>query len=1019
MATIQELEDGLRKADAAGNTDDAKAFADEIRRLRKSEVRVASKPTSPWMPPVGQKLSYDERISPGTAIDVALEGGIPAVAQTLATPLTPAGQAAVGSISSVIGNVLAQARRVATGEQKGMEMGQMAEAGTIGAIPFGGPAANIERVTARQLLKNAGKEAMKVGGAAVAGAEARSLIDDREMAPMQEVVGAGILGGLLGSGSSVFSDIGTNRIIRGREVAQKASELGGMRDSASIGMLMPSEMAATESKLAARNPTGNAAGAAAEGRRAFADEAVKLAPDIEEGDVIYNEIKPKLGAIPKMEEQIAAIGEKAAKANEQADLAFDAVRKASLEGEREVAQVAQKEAEKAFNEAWQTNLEAVRNNAKQVIAEEAAGGLQGINPALAQDIKNEFVVRPAANAVRRQQEALYAPIKGLEREPVFDTAPILARADSVAQETSGGLPGKVDAAIKTVRDILSQPKTSLQDLRNLRSDIYRAIDLNEFGSSNADRLMKQIAGEITAQIDSQATQALGQEAGEQLLKANKFYSETRPIFAEGRINKLLNVDPSGDSITPLINQVRASGVYAPQYRELMEAVEATRKFDPELADGLKNRLNNTIKRSITQKASDSSGKVEAAEIFKYLDDIAKADRSGNSLAEIGFGDIKQVEDLKKLFADYPDASKLTSKQWDDLMTVPAFASEAAKQPIKPDIQKILAITQAENQMVKAANLRAAGLVEDAERLYQKATATASDLGIEQAQMKRRMEELLADPGFVAWGNPKFSADGFNSLKSALFDPDANKVSNADIRELVGRLASSRNFADRDTLAKLQSAYLADKIAVFGKSDAKSLLLEPKADEIAIFFNPANPGNKNNELERFHALFQNDPGAIDRVKQFGKMAKAMEEYEKMAKSPVLPASYNVPVVGEIRRGLDFLGDLYRQGKYDRLAKLMRDPREFALAQMLSGRNIQEATPAIIRGGLGAIRGKQNSPSPQEQRVVRNDPQKNEDKEVDKAMISEYRNAMASMNSSSGKPVSEMTDSEIEAEIKATK
>jgi hypothetical protein len=197
------------------------------------------------------------------------------------------------------------------------------------------------------------------------------------------------------------------------------------------------------------------------------------------------------------------------------------------------------------------------------------------------------------------------------------------------------------------------------------------------------------------------------------------------------------------------------------------------------------------------------------------------------------------------------------------------------------------------------------------------------------------------------------------------------------------------------------------------------LLEPKADEIAIFFNPANPGNKNNELERFHALFQNDPGAIDRVKQFGKMAKAMEEYEKMAKSPVLPASYNVPVVGEIRRGLDFLGDLYRQGKYDRLAKLMRDPREFALAQMLSGRNIQEATPAIIRGGLGAIRGKQNSPSPQEQRVVRNDPQKNEDKQVDKAMISEYRNAMASMNSSSGKPVSEMTDSEIEAEIKATK
>jgi hypothetical protein len=895
----------------------------------------------------------------GTMIDIALEGGIPAAAQTLATPLTPAGQAAVGSVSSVLGNALAQARRVAVGEQESMMPGQMAEAGVIGAIPFAGPMANIERVTARKFAANALKQGAKAGAAMVAGAEAKSLIDEGEPAGAEEVIGAGILGGLVGGGASAVGDFGANRIIRGREVASRANDFRGMTESASPGMLLPSELAATEGRLSRVSPGGAAAQRAEEGRAAFAAQGAELAPFVEEGDVIYNEIKPKMGVIGKLGGELEVIGEKATKANQQADAALEAVANARKTGEQQVSEALQVEAEKALNAATQANFEAVKDNAKRIIAEEAQAGLQGLNPAAAQEIKNEFVVRPAAEAVRRQQEALYAPIAGLEMDPVFSTAPILTKAREISGKLSGGIPGKVEGAIKVIEEVLKDSTASLQDLRNLRSDLYRGIDLNEFGSDNANRLMKQLAGEITAQIDAQAISALGQDAGNALLKANKFYSETRPIFAEGRINKILNVDPSGDSITPLVNQIRASGVDAPEYRNLMEAVEATRKFDPELADGLKNRLNNTIKRSIIQKASDSNGTISSEEIFKYLDDIKRADRTGNSLLELGFGDAKQVDDLKKLFADYPDASKMTEKQWDDLMAVPAFASEAAKQPIKPDMKKILAVTQAENQMVKAANLRAIGLVEDAERLYQKATVTASDLGLTQQQMKRRMEELMADPGFVAWNNPKFSADGFNALKSALFDPESNKVSNNDIRELVGRLANSRNTSDRETLSKLQSAYLADKIALFDKSEAKNLLLEPKADEIAIFFNPANPGNKNNEVERFRALFQNDPDAMRRVEQFGKMARAVQEYEKMAQSPVLPASYNVPLVGTVRRVYDMLGDLYRNKKYEELANLMRDPRAFARLEMQAGRRAQELVPVLTRGGLGAVRGSQNA------------------------------------------------------------
>lgn len=42
MATLEQLEDGLVKADAAGNTEDAKVFADEIRRMRGAQVEPPS-----------------------------------------------------------------------------------------------------------------------------------------------------------------------------------------------------------------------------------------------------------------------------------------------------------------------------------------------------------------------------------------------------------------------------------------------------------------------------------------------------------------------------------------------------------------------------------------------------------------------------------------------------------------------------------------------------------------------------------------------------------------------------------------------------------------------------------------------------------------------------------------------------------------------------------------------------------------------------------------------------------------
>lgn len=52
MATLQQLEQALVKADAAGNADDAKVFANEIRRMRSESATSVETPPAPVAPPV-------------------------------------------------------------------------------------------------------------------------------------------------------------------------------------------------------------------------------------------------------------------------------------------------------------------------------------------------------------------------------------------------------------------------------------------------------------------------------------------------------------------------------------------------------------------------------------------------------------------------------------------------------------------------------------------------------------------------------------------------------------------------------------------------------------------------------------------------------------------------------------------------------------------------------------------------------------------------------------------------------
>ncbi len=81
MATIEQLSAALVKADAAGNTADAKAFADEIRRLR-----ATAQPTQPAQP---SEVPFGRRAIEFVRPTVEALGGVGGAA--LGTPLGPVG----------------------------------------------------------------------------------------------------------------------------------------------------------------------------------------------------------------------------------------------------------------------------------------------------------------------------------------------------------------------------------------------------------------------------------------------------------------------------------------------------------------------------------------------------------------------------------------------------------------------------------------------------------------------------------------------------------------------------------------------------------------------------------------------------------------------------------------------------------------------------------------------------------------------------------------------------------------
>jgi hypothetical protein len=902
----------------------------------------------------------------GVGADLLIEAGIPAMAQATTIEAGPWAQSAVGAGSSALGNLIGQGRRIMAGEQEDFSFGQLAQATATGAIPMVGPEANAARV-ARPIIRGvteAGKTGLKMAAIGATGEAIKTEIDEGRWPTLGEASRAAAIPGILGAGTSAVAQGAKAIASTGRRVAENAADYGATGTPPTTGMLLPESFSVTENKLAKSTPGGELAIKRDAAYQSFNEGLQGVAPNPQEGAAIFDQASPLLRQISTASKELGKLNEVAQEATDKARRAFGAIQNARREKIAGQIKTVNEEAERLSGEAFNANLSSALDNARELATARVAGGAEGVDPATARNLFVEHVAKPVEAAFEERSAQLYSGVDN--QAATFNSAPILAHADKLAAEVTGGLPKKVDRAIGIVKGVLGEGNVSLQALRNARAELLRGVRLGEFGSDAEERLVKGIASDITKQIDTQAVTALGEEGGQALRTANKFYRETRPLFDEKGVEVLFSSKPGDEYVRQVLAGMEKSGVNSDEYNNLKNLIVKIGDFNPELADAAKGHVNDLLKRSVLFDASRINPNSPAGQLMvdgeALVGSLNKLGKVPGTLEQLGLGSPAKVAELQTLMKKYPEATKMSSGEWDQLFSSPAFRDKATN--LSSQIEPIMADAQANALLLRSANLKAAGKLEAAKKAYDSAISTVDQVHGDVRAAQDHYEKLLKDPVAIVFNNPNIADSDFNAFARSLFDPKASKTTNADVRAIADSLGNSTP-QNKELLLRLQERYIADKIAAYHSTPVSSSMLKhPDAGAVDLFFNPVNPGDSTNEIARARALLS--PAQLNQLNAFARTAKAIGRYEKLGIIEQKPGSFDVPVVGVVRRALDAVADLYREGKYTIAAKLLADPSKFSRIAMKVGDVAEDIEDPLLAGSLGVGRAVSNEKSRSEKR-----------------------------------------------------
>lgn len=868
--------------------------------------------------------------------DYAAEIGIPTMAQLLTSPLAGTGiMSLVGASTSAVGNILAQGRRVAMGEQEnrgfyimpgtnlpmyGIDAGQLVAATGIGGLPFGAAGKPMFK-SAGPILRTLAETATQTGkmSAAGLGAETARIAIDEGRLPTQEEA---ILAAALPAGLTIVQmpvGLAGKRMQRyAKEVAERAKKLEEAGITPTVGMATQGGLAITERKMAEKTQRGGRQATKVEGMYTKLDENIPGVGGFKQSkSEIFEKFQPYIGAVEEARDSLMQL-------NEQARAGYDAVDKASAKlAEARVANdllgisTYQTEMAKASNDAFIASMDSVVDNWRRISVESIAGNMETINPANARSLTVDHVIKPMKAAYDRHWSDLYGQFDNESK--VFDGSRIARKADEMILDlTSAKAEPKLKGALDAVKASITDGPTNLKDLRTTRENLIGRLRTRGFESTQEERLIKEMAATITKELDSQATDAFGQELGQEFRRVNQGYAKYKDKIHQPGVDILWDKQPDDGVIEKVINEFLKSGTEGDSYKGIANLQKYLGEFAPELSAVVEDEFHRVLRGHILYRnAVPIGGKmsVSSAELQKDLESLFTAEGSDKAIKLLGLGTTETLQDVQKAHQKWGKASDLTTDQWEALFASRNMAKAAGKaNNFAQDIDVIFGESQAKNLASKSNALASQGKVKDAMSALDEANQALKRIGYNEDAAQQKLDTFMKDPAMVAFDKPALNARTYDQLNNTVLNPAV--FTDVEFKDWVAGLERGNPSLLNDYRERVLADFFSDDRM---KSPAYMGKIEIPDVEKMVAKSSEAKGREIEHFKRVKNLLTPEQGeAIDNLSGvFSEFAG----YQRATTAGQTPVSFNVPLVGEERRWYDAIGNMIRSGEYRAAARLL--------------------------------------------------------------------------------------------------
>ena len=812
--------------------------------------------------------------------------------------------------------------------------GQVGKSAIVGALPGG---TLIRGGTALRTVGRVALEGAKFAGAEAAGEGVKRSVNEGEItAPygsIKEAASALTIPALMGAGFKGAQDAAGAVVRKGAERQARLQTLaaGGI-DQPTLDLVFPSQ-APLVNRVAQNNPT--VAKLRVESQRPLTEQFEAIAAGAPENEQIYSRLRPYVGKLDTMREEVTTLEAAATSARQRAD---DLAANAAVSPQEQAALRAEVSA---------AELTALNAKARLIIeSEKNLGGWMDYD-STAQEFRS---VVDRLFTTRKEIGAAKFSAAGIpENEAIIPKDALVTAARSGLSRWRGtDMERQILGAIETAGEEGAEALTLAQfrELRTGLSDRFAGADSRQLSAFDAAAKaayakMTEASRNVMAKLPEVNLQAYDE--------AVAYWRETAEAQSSRYARPLLAREASESTFQTLADDI-AAGRTA-EVRSFNDFVSAIAREAPAVAEAAGQQLVRAVRNSFLGQARTPMG-IDT----KRLTESLLLASNQFPIDKLGWGSATEVRRWRATMQEF-GIKNISAASLDEIFSNPAVQKAAgAGESVAAAARPIIARQAYESSVAKQVLTGIAGMKTAQAANATKAGKLAEAAGLSLQERRQILSHLEADPiaraftGGQTWGIPKVPGQSTKGLSATVLEMGPQEG-----LQLI-RALRDRNPALADMV---QRRVVADTMQFMRPANTPGYAWTLDKSKVRKFFNPAAGSPEEHHAATIKALV--GPETYRRYEGLLKAVELVSDVERaggvmstdgaktiftssgLARGIGLGAAASY-APGIIAGGLRKVTDLYSAGKYHTLAALASN-RPFAEAFWSSGGNIERTLASM--------------------------------------------------------------------------